>query len=104
MYLKGELVKRIARRFKFSHGRKVLVTEKVNRGIMSAWRRAWTWRDNELFIIIEDDVEMSAHWYRATVNMWRKYGEREFLAGLGLQNQEFRVTSRDTLNISAMAG
>ena len=77
--MKGELVKRIARRFRFSHGRKVLVTEKVNGGGMSAWRRAWTWRDNELFIIIEDDVEMSAHWYRAAVNMWRKYGGRSEL-------------------------
>ena len=73
------MVKRVAKKFKFSHGRKVLVTEKVNRGVMSAWRRAWTWRDNELFIIIEDDVEMSAHWYRAAVNMWRKYGGRSEL-------------------------
>ena len=74
--MKGESVKRIASNFKFSHGRKVLVREEINRGMMSAWQRAWTWRDNELFIIIEDDVEMSPHWYRATVNMWRKYGQR----------------------------
>ena len=67
---------RIANRFKFSHGEKVVVREEVNRGLLGAWQRAWSWRDQELFVIIEDDVEMSPHWYRATVNMWRKYGDR----------------------------
>ena len=70
------MVENIARNFKFSHGRKMLVREKTNRGIMSAWRRAWQWRDREMFIVIEDDVEMSPHWYRAAVNMWTKYGDR----------------------------
>ena len=66
----------IARRVKFSHGEKLLVREETNGGVMAAWRRAWTWRDGELFVIIEDDVEMSPHWYRAAVNMWTKYGDR----------------------------
>ena len=26
----------------------------------------------ELFIVLEDDVELSRHWYRATVNMWQR--------------------------------
>ena len=56
------MVENIARNFKFSHGRKTLVREKTNRGIMSAWRRAWQWRDREMFIVIEDDVEMSVWW------------------------------------------
>ena len=56
------MVENIARNFKFSHGRKMLVREKTNRGIMSAWRRAWQWRDREMFIVIEDDVEMSVWW------------------------------------------
>ena len=72
----GELVTGIARRFQFSHGEKILVREETNRGLMAAWRNAWTWRDRELFVIIEDDVEMSPHWYRAAVNMWTKYGDR----------------------------
>ena len=46
---------------------------------MGVWRQAWKWRDRELFVVIEDDVEMSAHWYRAAVNMWRKYGGRSEL-------------------------
>ena len=75
-FVEGELVAGIARRFKFSHGEKLLVREETNRGVMAAWRRAWTWRDSELFVIIEDDVEMSPHWYRAAVNMWTKYGDR----------------------------
>ena len=32
------------------------------------------------------------------------FHSREFIGGLGLQNQEFQVTSRKTLNISALAG
>ena len=45
-------------------------------GIMAAWREAWSWRDREMFIVIEDDVEMSVVWYRALVNMWLAYGDR----------------------------
>ena len=29
-----------------------------------------------MFIVIEDDVEMSVMWYRALVNMWTAYGDR----------------------------
>ena len=72
----GNWVKNVARNFKFSHGTKTLVVSDSNQGIMNAWKHAWSWRDRELFIIIEDDVEMSAWWYRAIVNMWTKYGDR----------------------------
>ena len=58
----GENVKQLAKDFRFSYGTKIVVEDDVNRGIMQVWRRAWTWRDKELFIIIEDDVEMSPHW------------------------------------------
>ena len=34
-------------------------------GIMEAWRNAWSWKEQELFIVIEDDVEMSPQWYKA---------------------------------------
>ena len=37
----------------------------INMGIMEAWRNAWSWKDKELFIVIEDDVEMSPQWYTA---------------------------------------
>ena len=40
----------------------VVVKSEVNMGIMEAWRNAWSWKEKELFIVIEDDVEMSPHW------------------------------------------
>ena len=67
--------------------------------MMGAWKNAWTWRDKELFVIIEDDVEMSGWWFRATVNMWTRYGDRPYIAAVGLQNQEFTVHNK-MFNIS----
>ena len=64
-------MRKIAQTFRFSHGEKIVQEERENLGIMRAWAQAWTWRDREIFVIIEDDVEMSPHWYRAAVNMWR---------------------------------
>ena len=61
----------MAQTFRFSHGEKIVQEERENLGIMRAWAQAWTWRDREIFVIIEDDVEMSPHWYRAAANMWR---------------------------------
>ena len=72
----GLTVRRIAETFHFSHGEKVVHRERLNQGVMRAWQQAWHWRDRELFIIIEDDVSMSPHWFRAAVNMWQKYGNR----------------------------
>ena len=48
--------------------------EPEHRGIDEAWpwRHAWAWTQGELFIVLEDDVEVSRHWYRATVNMWQR--------------------------------
>ena len=48
----------------------------TNHGMMGAWREAWRWRERELFIVIEDDVEMSVWWYRALANLWIRYGDR----------------------------
>ena len=48
----------------------------TNHGMMGAWREAWRWRERELFIVIEDDVEMSVWWYRALANLWTRYGDR----------------------------
>ena len=72
----GDLVRNVARNFRFSHGSKRIVISDTNMGIMAAWREAWSWRDREMFIVIEDDVEMSVFWYRALVNMWLAYGDR----------------------------
>ena len=80
----GASVEHLANTFNFSHGQKVLrlkniskkkhicasnskvvVKSEINMGIMEAWRNAWSWKEKELFIVIEDDVEMSPHWYKA---------------------------------------
>ena len=64
-------MRRIAEGFHFSGGEKVIHQSQENKGLSGSWREAWTWRDRELFVILEDDVEVSAHWYRAAVNMWQ---------------------------------
>ena len=64
-------MRRIAETFHFSGGEKVVHQSPENKGLSGSWRAAWTWRDRELFVILEDDVEMSVHWYRAAVNMWQ---------------------------------
>ena len=87
--LKGHRVRKIVDKFHFSHGEKIVREEEENLGIMGVWRQAWQWRDRELFVVIEDDVEMSAHWYRAAVNMWRKYGDRSGLTGLKFMTSYF---------------
>ena len=69
-------MRRIAETFQFSGGEKLIQESQENKGLSGSWRDAWTWRHGELFVILEDDVEVSAHWYRAAVNMWRKYGDR----------------------------
>ena len=64
-------MRRIAETFQFSGGEKVVHQSRENKGLSGSWRAAWTWREEELFVILEDDVEMSVHWYRAAVNMWQ---------------------------------
>ena len=67
-------MQRLARQFRFPQGRKEIHVEPEHRGIDEAWpwRHAWAWTRGELFIVLEDDVEVSRHWYRATVNMWQR--------------------------------
>ena len=46
-----------------------LSINKCFRGIEDAWpwRHAWQWREGELFLIVEDDAELSKHWYQHLV-------------------------------------
>ena len=59
---RGEEVRRLVENFTFPVGRKVVRAHTENRGPVAAWRDAWTWRDREMFIIVEDDAELSKHW------------------------------------------
>ena len=96
----GRLVENVAANFRFSHGEKIISKSDQNLGVMGAWRHAWSWRDKELFIVIEDDAEMSAWWYRALSNYWRKYGDKEYIVGVGLQKMEHTVTETKYTNIT----
>ena len=59
---RGEEVRRLVENFTFPVGGKVVRAHTENRGPVAAWRDAWTWRDREMFIIVEDDAELSKHW------------------------------------------
>ena len=37
----------------------IVVEADQNHGALESWRKAWSWRDNELFVILEDDNEVS---------------------------------------------
>lgn len=103
----GASVEHLANTFNFSHGRKVVVTSEVNMGIMEAWRNAWSWKEQELFIVIEDDVEMSPQWYRALVYAWFKYARLPEMAGVGLQKQTFVAAGKGPhhdVDVAAKAG
>ena len=88
------------------------------------WRHAWRWRESELFLVVEDDAELSPLWYRATVNLWTKvqcsavqystvqytvqystipqYGDHPHMSGLSLEHQTFTITKEDNIrNISS---
>ena len=87
----GGAVRDIARNFQFSHGEKILVMKTENEGALEAWRSVWSWRDKELFLMVEDDAELSPWWYRWLANTWRAYGGRDDLAAISLYKQSYVV-------------
>ena len=72
-----------------------VVVNSGNLGLVGSWRNAWTWKPDELFLILEDDGEVSPHWYRVIVNTWLVYGEREDLAAISLQKQTVNLGNTD---------
>ena len=55
------------------------------RGIEDAWpwRHAWQWREGELFLIVEDDAELSKHWYQHPVLISNSVDTAAMLPGTG---------------------
>jgi len=103
----GARVEHLADTYNFSHGGKVVVKSETNIGPVGAWRNAWTWKDNELFIVLEDDVELSPHWYRALVYAWLKYDKLPEIAGVGLQKETYvwaAEIAHNDIDVAAMAG
>ena len=37
---------------------KRVVESPTNLGLVGSWRSAWSWRERELFVILEDDAEV----------------------------------------------
>ena len=64
----GEEVLGLVRNYSFPAGRKEVRANSENRGAVAAWRDAWSWRDREMFILVEDDAELSKHWSDPTQN------------------------------------
>ena len=81
-------VSSIANRFRFSHGQKRVHKLASNRGLKLSWIGACCSSDwNEKFIILEDDIILSPHWFTWLMAMWKNYGDENNLAGISLQRQ-----------------
>jgi len=88
---KGRRTREVAEQFNFTHGNKVVIEAHQNQGALESWRNAWNWRDNELFVILEDDNEVSPHWYRWLTNMWLSYAEKDDIAAICLEKPSFTL-------------
>lgn len=87
----GRRTMEVAEQFKFTHGNKRVVEADQNQGALESWRNAWSWRADELFVILEDDNEVSHHWYRWLTNMWLSYGEKDDIAAICLEKPTFTL-------------
>ena len=39
-----------------------MVESPFNLGLVGSWRSAWSWKDRELFVILEEDAEVETVW------------------------------------------
>ena len=99
----GDKVRDVAAAFDFSHGEKVILAKAENEGALAAWKSVWSWKENELFIMIEDDAELSPYWYLWLSNAWHAYGKRDDMAAISLYKQTYVVWPKpDMVDISSM--
>jgi len=68
-----------------------VIVSDANQGLVAAWRNAWKPKERELAVILEDDAEVSVHWYRWLANMWLAYGGRDDIAAISLQKQTMKA-------------
>ena len=74
--------------FNFSHGEKVVCVSHVQLGLARSWFAAQVNISVDAhFIILEDDVTLSPHWFTWLRKMWLSYGHLPELAGITLQRQ-----------------
>eukprot|EP00937_MAST-01D_sp_MAST-1D-sp2_P004561 g4561.t1 len=55
-------------------------------GLRKAWLDAWQVQTGNA-IVLEDDIELSTHWYAYLKGAWQAYGARHDIAGISLQRQ-----------------
>ena len=77
----------VARTFNFSSGTVSYSQSETKRGLRNSWFDAWQPQPNGRAIILEDDIELSADWYKWLKSAWHSYESRSDLAGISLQRQ-----------------
>ena len=77
----GEDVRKVIKNFTFAGGEIEIRDHAKNMGPLAAWRDAWTWRDREMFIVLEDDAELSPHWYVSSYG--HSQGKTKDISGIG---------------------
>ena len=79
---------KVAEKFHFPHGHKVVYRSEQSLGLARAWFTAWHPESlRERAIILEDDIVMSPDWYLWLKEAWDRYGSTEGIAGVSLQRQ-----------------
>ena len=82
--------------FQWPHGHLLVTLSDTQRGLAGSWFDAWTPSSEEQrqrhFIILEDDIEVSPHWYYWVSNAWKTYRANshyyhDTIAGISLQRQ-----------------
>lgn len=76
----------VAREFEFRHGRKVIYKRTVNAGLFRQWVFTWTPSDvGEEAILLEDDLEVSPHFYTWLKGARQRYAKHTDVAAFTLQ-------------------
>ena len=80
--------KDVANSIKWPFGNKKVFFSNDRKGLAQAWFSAWFPSDNKTFaIIFEDDIVVSPLWYQWLTCAWKKYRDRDDIAGISLQRQ-----------------
>jgi len=77
----------VARNFNFSSGTVSYSVSTTGKGLRDSWFNAWQPQPDQRAIILEDDIELSVHWYRWLKSAWDHTETRSDLAGISLQRQ-----------------
>ena len=103
----------LARRWHWPHGSETVLVQEANVGLVDQWTTGWAPRsDNDVYLVLEDDVQVSYYFYRWIKPAIMNYGVQEHhphLFGFGLQRVHMCVgeTARQrwgTLNHQALLG